>query len=91
MNRTATDSTNRSGFPALPRIRVPSPPIDGWVAGLLALVLAAPLVVGLALYALALLSATRPADLRDGDGYQEHEGGFDLEEWPGAPCCWDVR
>ena len=91
MNRMATDSTPRSVLPAMPRLRVPSPPIDGWVAGLIALALAAPLVVGIALYALAALSATRPADLRDSDEYEQHEGGFDPEEWPGAPCCWDVR
>jgi len=91
MNRMATDSTPRSMLPALPRVRFPRLPIDGWVAGLLALLLAAPLVVGFALYALAVVSATRPADLRDGDRYGQNEGGFDSEEWPGAPCCWDVR
>ena len=89
MNRMATDSTTRSMAFAPPRVRFPRPRIDGWAAGLIALVLAAPLLVGFALYALAVLSATAPADLRDGGAYGDTS--YDAEEWPGGPCCWDVR
>ena len=91
MNRMATDSRSRQVFPSLPRLRFPSFEFDGWIAGLLALVLAAPIVVGLALYALAALSVTRPADLRDFESQEQDGAGADLQDWPGAPCCWDVR
>jgi hypothetical protein len=90
MNRIATDSTPRPLAPSLPRLRVPRVRIDGWLVGLVALALTAPLVVAVALHVLALVSGTRPADLRDVER-SPHEASEEAEPWPGAPCCWDVR